>query len=92
MARCADATDASDPTDLDQLTPEQRLDELCALFAAGIRLLAEAAHISIATPHTSPAQIPLESSQIGLDQSPELSVHGPCPVNTQEKSGKGVGA
>ena len=93
MACCAsDATDF-DPTDPEELTPQQRLDELCALLAAGTRrLLAGAAHISIATPAPSPGQIPVESSEIGLDEPPELSVHGRRPVNTQERPGKGVDA
>src|SRR5690348_5513013 len=75
MTRYADAKAQTDfdPTDPKHLTPEQRLDELCALLATGTRrLIAGGAHISIATPHTSPGQIPGESSQIELDESPEL--------------------
>jgi hypothetical protein len=94
MARCcASAPTDLDPTDPDHLTPEQCLDELCALLAAGTRrVLAQRRDISNDTPPSLPGQIPPESRQIRLDELPGLSVHGRCPVNTQEKPGKGADA
>jgi hypothetical protein len=64
-----------DPTDPDRFTPDQRLDELSALLATGVRrLLAQRA--------SHPVSLPSESGQNGLDDSAALSVHVSRPVNT----------
>jgi hypothetical protein len=59
-----------DPTDPRQLTPEQRLDELTALLATGLRRVLA----------LRPSAVP-DSPQIPLDVSPEKSVHASRPVN-----------
>ena len=56
-----------DPTDPDLLTPEQRLDELAALLAAGAERLLRTS--------PTPPQIP-DSSPNRLDTTPEPSVYG----------------
>ena len=64
-----------DPTDPVRLTPDQRLDELFALLATGMRrLLAQRA--------SHPVSLPAESDGNGLDESGDLSVHVSRPVNT----------
>ena len=57
-----------DPTDPALLTPEQRLDELAALLAAGV-------HRALALRPPSLLQIPQESSPDQLDLSGQQSVH-----------------
>ena len=59
-----------DPTDPSYLTPEQRLDELAAILAAGVRRARELRPVSL-------PQIPTESGQDGLDPSAEQSVYAP---------------
>jgi len=70
MAVCDD-----DPTDPARLTPDQRLDELCALLAAGARrALARRVHpAGAATPLPAGHRY---SAPIELDRSAERSVHG----------------
>ncbi len=59
-----------DPTDPTFLTPDQRLDELAALLAAGLRR-ATSVHPS------SLVQIPAQSEPDQLDLSAPQSVHAP---------------
>ncbi len=59
-----------DPTDPSHLTPDQRLYELAALLAAGIR------RARAPRPPSLP-QIPAESPRDGLDPSDEQSVYAP---------------
>ena len=64
-----------DPTDPFHLTDEQRLDELSALLATGMRrLLGQRA--------SHPVSLPSESDQNGLEVSADLSLHVSRPVNT----------
>ena len=73
--------DAFDPTDPRHLTAEQRLSELTALLATGVRRA-----LSLRTVGPLP-----ESEQIRLDVSPQTSVHVPVQL-TQPESRKGVEA
>jgi hypothetical protein len=73
--------DAFDPTDPRHLTPEQRLDELTAILATGVRRA-----LSLRAAGTPP-----ESEQIRLDVSPQTSVHVPVQL-TQPESREGVEA
>ena len=59
-----------DPTDPSYLTPDQRLDELAALLAAGVRRARELRPVSL-------PQIPADSARDGLDPSCEQSVYAP---------------
>ena len=59
-----------DPTDPSYLTPDQRLDELAALLAPGVRRAREL------RPHSLP-QNGTDSPRNGLDPSAEQSVYGP---------------
>ena len=63
-----------DPTDPDHLSPDQRLDELTAILAEGVRRL-----LSLrAAPAESPApEIPPESTPNGLDVCGETRLHVP---------------
>ena len=72
-----------DPTAPRNLTPEQRLDELAAILATGVRRVL-ALRVSPATPPPSPTpeQIPPESCQIPLEVSPQSRLHGTNVVNT----------
>ena len=64
-----------DPTDPAELTEDQRLDEVAALLATGVRrLLAQRA--------SHPVSLPSESDQNGLEVSADLSLHVSRPVNT----------
>jgi hypothetical protein len=64
-----------DPTDPNRLTSDQRLDELTAILAAGMRrLLGQRA--------SHPVSLLPESDRNGLDVSADLSVHVSRPVNT----------
>ena len=66
-----------DPTDPIHLTSDQRLDELSALLATGMkRLLSLRAKASPGSP-----QILQNSSQNGLDEWGQQSVHVSRPVN-----------
>ncbi len=58
-----------DPTDPAYLTPEQRLDELAAILAAGVRR-------ALAL-RSSSLKSEADSSPDGLDKPAEQSVHGP---------------
>jgi hypothetical protein len=60
-----------DPTDPRQLTPEQRLDELTALLATGVRRLL--------------VLRPADSPQNSLDVSSGTSVHASRPVNASRE-------
>jgi hypothetical protein len=67
-------TSPDDPTDPLHLTPDQRLDELSAILAAGVqRLLDNRASF--------PVELPSESAPDCLDDVLELSVHATTPVN-----------
>ena len=59
-----------DPTDPAYLTTDQRLDELAAILAAGVR------RARALRPPSLP-QIPAESTEDGLDPSAEQSVYAP---------------
>ena len=59
-----------DPTDPSYLTPDQRLDELAAILAAGVRRARELRPVSL-------PQIPAESTGNGLDPCGEQSVYAP---------------
>ena len=63
-----------DPTDPQHLTPEQRLDELTALLANGVRRV-------LALRPPPPAQPLQESGQNPLDVLPAKSVHASRVVN-----------
>jgi hypothetical protein len=62
-----------DPTDPAHFTPEQRLDELAAILAAGVRR----ALALRATPVPASPELPAECARDGLDPSRVQSVHGP---------------
>ena len=64
-----------DPTDSAHLSEDQRLDELTALLATGMRRL-------LAQRTSHPVSLAPESDQNGLDASGELSLHVSRPVNT----------
>ena len=68
---------AYDPTDPRHLTPGQRLDEVSVLLATGMRRLR--ALRAKESPHSP--QIPPNSTQNGLDEWGEESVHVSRPVN-----------
>ena len=72
-----------DPTDPRNLTPDQRLDELSAILATGVRrvlsLRVSRATSSLPPP---PEQIPPQSCQIPLEVSPQSRLHGTNVVNT----------
>lgn len=67
-----------DPTDPRHLTAEQRLDELAAILATGVR-------------RALALRPPPKSAPTGLDVSPETSVHVPVEL-TQTESAEGVEA
>jgi hypothetical protein len=67
-----------DPADPRRFTREQRLDELAAILAAGVRRA-----LALGPPP--------ESTPNGLDVSPETSVHVPVRL-TQTESAEGVEA
>ena len=72
-----------DPTDPRHLTPEQRVDELAAILAAGVRrVLALRAGSGTSPPLPPPEQIPPESCQIPLEVSAQSRLHGSNVVNT----------
>ena len=73
-----------DPTDPNHLTPGQRLDELAALLATGVR---RALALRAGMPASGPPQIPPESEQNGLDVLAEKSVHATRPVNVTDDAG-----
>ena len=73
--------DAFDPTDPRHLTPDQRLHELTALLATGVRRALA----------LRPTFTCAESEQIPLDVSPQTSVHVPVRL-TQPESTEGVEA
>ena len=62
-----------DPTDPRHLTPEQRLDELTALLATGVRRV-----LALRPPFP-------DSPQNSLDVWPEKSVHATRPVNASRE-------
>ena len=71
-----------DPTDPRHLTPEQRLDELAAILAKGVRRLLALCAANPATPAPPPPeQIDRESEQNLLDVAADKSVHACRPVN-----------
>ena len=72
-----------DPTDPHHLTPEQRLDEVAAILATGVRRVL-ALRVSPAT-SPAPLQIPPDSSQNCLEVSPQSRLHGTRVVNTSRE-------
>ena len=64
-----------DPTDPNQLTEDQRRDEISAILATGVRRL-------LAHRASHPVSLPSESDGNGLDESGDLSLHVSRPVNT----------
>ena len=66
--------DAFDPTDPRHLTPEQRLDELTAILATGVR---RALSVRAAAPLS-------EFEQNRLDVSAQTSVHVPVQLTQPE--------
>jgi hypothetical protein len=72
-----------DPTDPRNLTPEQRLDELAAVLATGVRRLMALRVIPTTSPLIPPPeQIPAEFCQNCLEVSPQSRLHGTNVVNT----------
>jgi len=72
-----------DPTDPRNLSPEQRLDELAAILAIGVRrVLSLRGSPATSPPLPPPEQIPPESCQIRLEVSPGSRLHGTNVVNT----------
>lgn len=68
---------ANDPSDPRSLTPDQRLNDIAAILAKGIRrLLSVRAGAAPAAPQAA-EQISSNSSQNGLDDSPETRLHVP---------------
>ena len=70
-----------DPTDPARLCPAQRLDELAAILAAGVRR-------SLALRPKSLVQMPPESPGDGLDPPPVQSVHAARVVNATLDNGR----
>jgi hypothetical protein len=73
-----------DPADPRHLTREQRLDEVAAILATGVRRwlsIRAAATAPVAAPAARIEQIPAESCQIPLEVSPGTRLHGTRPVN-----------
>ena len=72
-----------DPTDPRHLSPEQRLDELTAILATGVRRVL-ALRVTPATSPTlaQPEQILPDSSENCLEVSPRSRLHGTHVVNT----------
>jgi hypothetical protein len=70
--------DLADPR---HLTPEQRLDNLAAILAAGARRLLAVRATAARPTGTGIEQIPLESCEIPLEVSPLTRLHGTRPVN-----------
>jgi hypothetical protein len=68
-----------DPTDPRRFDPKQRVDELAAILAVGVRRA-----LALRPPPPRP-----DSSQNGLDVSSETSVHVPVEL-TQPESAQGV--
>jgi hypothetical protein len=62
-----------DPTDPANLTPEQRVEEIASILAAGVLRL----HRRAAAPAPdSPSELPADSAPHRLDDSPETRLHG----------------
>ena len=72
-----------EPTGPRNFTPEQRLDELAAILATGVRRVLG---LRVSPPTSPPPgpheQIPPESCQIRLEVSPQSRLHGSNVVNT----------
>lgn len=66
-----------DPTDPSHLSPEQRLGELTALLAAGLRRAMSMRQPVTPAATTPITETPSDSPRSGLDVSAEKSVHGP---------------
>ena len=80
-----------DPTDPRHLTPEQRLDELTAVLAIGVRRVL-ALHVNPVKPAQSGATPPpAESGRNSLDVSAQMRLHVPGEL-TEAKTRKGVKA
>ena len=80
--RSPDFASLADPTDPAHLSPQQRLDELAAILAAGVRR-------AVALRPKSLVQIPPESPGDGLDPPREPSVHTARVVNaTRDPEGR----
>jgi hypothetical protein len=66
-----------DPTDPRHLTPEQRLDELTAILAAGVRRLLAVRQTAVAPAESLPSRPLSESVQNQIDVSGESWPHVP---------------
>ena len=66
-----------DPAHPRHLTPEQRLDELAALLATGVRRLLALHQTPATAPETPPPEPPPESAQNRLDESAASWPHVP---------------
>lgn len=73
-----------DPTDPRHLSPDQRLDQVAAILATGLR---RALAVRVAS-GILVQQIPPESEQNGLDVPPQKSVHVARPVNATGEQGR----
>ena len=69
----ANRRDLFDPTDPNRMTPEQRLDEVAAILAAGVRRMRERRRAAACVPKISP-----ESGETCLELSRRSSPDGPC--------------
>ena len=79
--RTPDFASLADPTDPARLSPQQRLDELAAILAVGVRR-------SLALRPKSLVQIPPESMGDGLDPPLVQSVHVARVVNATRDDGR----
>jgi hypothetical protein len=70
-----------DPANPRHLTPEQRLDNLAAILAVGVRRLLAIRAAAQCPPARGIEQIPAESCQIPLEVSAQTRLHGTRPVN-----------
>lgn len=66
-----------DPTDPRHLTPEQRLDELAAILATGVRRALTIRDATATPPPAAPPPNPAESPRIRLDVCAESRLHVP---------------
>ena len=62
-----------DPTDPAHMTPEQRVEEIASILAAGVCRLRQRAAVLTSCPTL---EIPADSARNCLDDSPETRLHG----------------